>query len=634
MIDKLIEILKQFGVSEKLLLALAILAFVITIVSAIVKVFQWAILKNHQWLLNENLRPYFSIEDVDRATRYYVPTKFQNISPTVDDEPGKSHLGSAKQLLMPMFLDKAFKDTRDSTKYYLILADAGMGKTTFLINLFLNYTSRPLKNLLGINSNQGIRLLPLGSPDIWKDIEKIENKRDTILLLDAFDEDIKAVDDYDARMKEILAIAKEFKQIVVTCRTQFFPSDKEIPDDTGDVTFGGEQNRYKFQRAYLSVFDESDINKYLKKRFSVFQQSKRKRAFEIVKKSPNLVMRPMLLSYINDFVEADKTFNHSYEIYEVLIEKWIERESKKHGIRQKYGSEEKYRELLLDFSQALAKNIYEKRKERGGLFITKKDFIKDTPEFQITDLDIYGMTETEVRSKSLLNRNAEGQYKFSHKSILEYFLGKELFQTTDFLSIFDFDGMSATEMFLDEMVSPFRKLNCSYGASLNPNSLIPINLLSIKEWTEIETLKIHDLRKFDLLQISLIPNLKHLIIDGCPAFTYNYYYLLHRLKYPEVSISSEKEYAYLKCAKLSERLELLNIHNVSESAKFLEIRFFQGYYMINLISEGFFGGSDHHLIESFPPVIEFLRKVRLIQDKIPDCRFTFNSEIPPAPYFI
>ena len=45
-------------------------------------------------------------------------------------------------------------------------------------------------------------------------------------------------------------------------------------------------------------------------------------------------MRPMLLSYINDFVEADRTFKYSYEIYEVLIEKWIERESKKHGIRR------------------------------------------------------------------------------------------------------------------------------------------------------------------------------------------------------------------------------------------------------------------------------------------------------------
>ena len=136
MINDIIELLKQLGVSGTILVVLGILGSVVGIISSIVKFVQWTILKNNQWLLNENLRPYFSTSDVERATRYYIPTKFQNVSPTADDEPGKSHLASAKQLLMPMFLDKAFKDSGDNTKYYLILADAGMGKTTFMINLF------------------------------------------------------------------------------------------------------------------------------------------------------------------------------------------------------------------------------------------------------------------------------------------------------------------------------------------------------------------------------------------------------------------------------------------------------------------------------------------------------------------
>ena len=509
MIKDLIEILKKFGVSENILLGLAILALLVALISGIVKLIHWIILKNNQWLLNENLRPYFSISDVDRATRYYIQTKYQNVSPLADDEPGKSHFASAKQLLMPMFLDKAFKNKRDNTKYYLILADAGMGKTTFLINLFLGYTARPIKNLFGWNENQKMKLFPLGSPDIWADIGKIENKRDTILLLDAFDEDVKAVDDYDARMKEILEATKEFKEIVITCRTQFFPSDKEIPDDTGYVTFGGEQDTYKFQRVYLSVFDETDIKKYLKKRFSFIQRSRRKKAFEIVKKSPNLVMRPMLLSYINDFVEANRTFKHSYEIYEVLIDKWIERESKKHAIRKKYGSEEKYRELLLNFSQSLAVNLYEKSDERGGYFITKDDFIKDTNGLQITDVDNYGMTETEVRGKSLLNRNAEGKYKFSHKSILEYFLAKELIQNGKFLSTFDFDVMSAAEMFLDEMIDPFKKLKGDFTA-LDYEDLL--KNLPAKALANTVELRIEQLGNFNILNLSIFANLEELVL--------------------------------------------------------------------------------------------------------------------------
>lgn len=462
MIEGLSELLKDFSMWKIIPIVLAAASFAVALMTAIFKLFHWAILRNNQWLLNENLRPYFSESDVERATRYYIQTKFQNVSPTADEEPGKSHIASAKDLLIPMFLEKVFKNNRTDTKYYLILADAGMGKTTFMINLFLSYTARPIRNLFGWNENQKMKLFPLGSPDIWKDIEKIENKRDTILLLDAFDEDIKAVDDYDVRMKEIIEATKEFKEIVITCRTQFFPSDKEIPDDTGYATFGGDQSPQRFQRVYLSVFDDKDVNKYLKKRFSFFQGSKRKKAFEIVKKSPNLVMRPMLLSYINDLVEADRNFTYSYEIYEALIEKWIERESKKHGIRKKYGSEEKYRELLLNFSRRLAINLYEKKDERGGYFITRNYFVKNTNGLQITDVDDYGMTETEIRSKSLLNRNAEGKYKFSHKSILEYFLAKELTQNGRFLYTFDFDGMNIAETFVDEMIEPLKRLRGAF----------------------------------------------------------------------------------------------------------------------------------------------------------------------------
>jgi hypothetical protein len=521
-----IDLFKQASVSEIILFSVAIIGFVGTVIVGIIKFAHWLALRNNQWLLNENLRPYFSASDVDRATRYYIPTKFQNVSPAADEEPGKSHMASAKQLLMPMFLDTVFKNKNAETKYYLILADAGMGKTTFLINLFLNYARNPVRNLSGSNDDQPIKLFPLGSPDIWADIKNIKNKRDTILLLDAFDEDIKAVDDYDARMKEILKKTKDFKEIIITCRTQFFPSDKEIPDDTGYTTFGGDQEPVKFQRVYLSVFDEEDINKYLKKRFSFFQFSKRRKAFEIVKKSPNLVMRPMLLSYINDFVEADRTFNYSYEIYEVLIEKWIERESKKHGIRKKYDSEEKYQDLLLNFSRALAVNLYEKRGEREGYFITKADIIADTGGFQITDVDNDSLGETEVRSKSLLNRDAEGKYKFSHKSILEYFLAKELTKRKELLSTFDFEGMSATKMFVDELLDPLRKVPGFF--SFDTKSYSKLSDLTVYDINLIEILKISHVDDFDVLsKLSYFPNLECIVLLDSHKFhrLYDLYFI-------------------------------------------------------------------------------------------------------------
>lgn len=671
--NDLIGFLKELGVSKIIIYGLTISVILYGLISGIVKFIHWAILRNNQWLLNENLRPYFSNNDVDRATRYYIPTKFQNVSPLADDEPGKSHLASAKELLMPMFLNKAFKNKIDNTKYYLILADAGMGKTTFLINLFLSHTSRPIKNLFGVNENQGMKLFPLGSPDIWKDIEKIENKRDTILLLDAFDEDVKAVDDYDARMKEILEATKEFKEIVITCRTQFFPSDKEIPDDTGYTTFGGEQETYKFQRVYLSVFDETDIKRYLNKRFSFLRRSKRKRAFEIVKKSPNLVMRPMLLSYINDFVEANRTFKYSYEIYEVLIDKWIERESKKHGIRKKYGSEEKYRELLLNFSQALAINLYEKSDERGGYFITKDDFIKGTDGFQITEVVDYGMTETEIRSKSLLNRNAEGKYKFSHKSILEYFLARELIQNGKFLSNFDFDGMDAAEMFLDEMLEPLRNLEGTYTITIDTGfqngvsaSIFKLKDLMANHLNKIRQMEIKKIGNFDLLNLSHLTNFQMLVVfdNQKYALLYDLYWYVHCLKLLELRGRLElRELVELReLIELPERLELrelperLELIGRLEQLELLELIELLGMRELQGLPERLeqlkrierlelrewrewlkrrevlelrerlrrlLKNDDHENKKTLQPIEDFLKDMKLLQEKLPNCKMIY-----------
>lgn len=89
-------------------------------------------------------------------------------------------------------------------------------------------------------------------------------------MLDAFDEDIKAVTDYDKRLQEILALTWKFRTIVITCRTQFFPTEKEVPHMKGYFSHG-ESGEYKFQKLYLSVFDDNDIKRYLRKRYPLYK---------------------------------------------------------------------------------------------------------------------------------------------------------------------------------------------------------------------------------------------------------------------------------------------------------------------------------------------------------------------------
>ena len=387
---------------------------------AILPFFLW----RNQKLLNKDLHPYYSPFDVERTTRYYVPVKYQNLAPSEDQNPGSKYIATAKEPLIPLFVNKAFKNSADDNKYYMILADSGMGKTTFMINLYLAYKNKC--RFFWQAPKYEIKLFPLAAPNILEIIEKVPNQENTILLLDAFDEDLEALKDHKKRLNEILDKVHRFREIVITCRTQFFPTEEEEPHKTGYRSYG-EQGEYKFQKLYLSVFDDKAVKLYLKKRFSIFQRQKRKKAFEIAQKSPSLIMRPMLLSYIEDLVDTDKTFEFSFQIYEVLIDKWLEREANKPKMTEKYGSEAACKKALLEFSEKLAVDLYENKQKYGGYSLPRgKDFCTET----ISILDIEKEHEDKInkaisaektaKSKSLLNRNAKGDYKFSHKSILEY----------------------------------------------------------------------------------------------------------------------------------------------------------------------------------------------------------------------
>jgi len=76
-------------------------------------------------------------------------------------------------------------------------------------------------------------LVPLGQGNAIEQIKAISNHRNTILLLDAFDEDTRAIEDAMSRMDEIMESASDFKAVVMTCRTQFFPTEDAVPRETG-----------------------------------------------------------------------------------------------------------------------------------------------------------------------------------------------------------------------------------------------------------------------------------------------------------------------------------------------------------------------------------------------------------------
>ncbi|MCB0304981.1 MAG: SUMF1/EgtB/PvdO family nonheme iron enzyme, partial [Calditrichaeota bacterium] len=425
----------------------------------------YGILKLSKHLINRyknsrvarDLAPYFDYQKVKSARDLFIPTQFQNQSPTREDEPAFSHKFVSKNPLIPFFMKTAFDEKKESDKFYLILADSGMGKTTFMINLYVKYTS-----FFNFRRKYQIRLYPFGDSRILGQIKEIkpEEARNTILLLDAFDEDKQLIpsevpdglsedERFRRRLDEIIEAVRDFREVVITSRTQYFPGQEQQPYELKIPRFD-EKGFHTLAKLYLSPFDRREIKRYLRKKYGFlrFWNRKKKRiATNIVDSSPMLMVRPMLLSYIDYLVGEEQEFKNTYQIYQTLIDRWIDREATKR--RHKHGVREKFKQHLKQYSRLVALEIYRRRKAADMLYLEKDVALAVAAQHQI-DLQGY-----EITGQSLLTRDASGNWKFAHKSILEYLIAREALDNFSFLREIDFSGMDMAQQFCREIVPEF-----------------------------------------------------------------------------------------------------------------------------------------------------------------------------------
>lgn len=346
--------------------------------------------------LKHNRYKYLNIP-IDRITkqsmRYYIPTRGQKTDPS----SGQGCAGVDSFDLTKFFLKEIFP--KSDEQYFIILADSGMGKTTFLLNLFLEYYKKIFREFK-------IVLIPLAFENVMERINEITDKSKTILLLDGFDENKEAMDDYVQQLKNVCAATESFYKVIVTCRTQFFPDNKSEPHKTNKSRFGIGKKSVEFNKFYISPFNEREVELYLKKKYKgLFAKKKIERSKKIIDNCPDLMMRPMLLGYIDDLLEDEtKQYSTAYEIYSELVRKWIERESIDN-------------ETLYEFSVKMAGQMY----TNNTVYMSQSDIEELCKEYNIN------LSAIEAKAKSLLNRNVTGDYKFAHKSILEYFIANMIY---------------------------------------------------------------------------------------------------------------------------------------------------------------------------------------------------------------
>lgn len=391
----------------------------------------------------------------------YVRTKFQLIPPDDTLDPIENKNIAQPADLLDFYLNSVLVPNNSSKFLYCVLAGSGMGKTTFSVNLLINYINSHTEQSFSYD----IQLLSLSSDSVIKDIEKIQKQKQTILILDALDENTEAVSDFKRFIPKLEEAIKNFYVVIVTCRTQFFSNAMEEPHKSKLTYFGREKNFQEYTRHYISFFDDNDIDQYLKKKYH--SRSSRKKAKQIVTQAGDVMVRPLLLSYIDDLLEENINNPTLYELYETLIDKWLDREVNNWNQNNMI---EDLKDKLYVFSNLLAVNIYQNKAKRGGLFITRNEFDAFLSEHKFQDP--YSWT-----GRSLINRDSEGYIKFSHKSFLEFFLAKEMFFHGMKVS---FEGMEVVETFYKELcLGEFMKLYVSgildYKIDGNARSLMLYN---------------------------------------------------------------------------------------------------------------------------------------------------------------
>ena len=373
----------------------------------------------------------------------FIQTKFQNYPPNDYPDPHDSLIVSS-ELLIEKFLEKILIRKNTNRDLYCVLGGSGMGKTTFAIHLFKEYVWKYKKESLPFE----ISFFSLSDDSVIEKINGIENQTDHVLILDALDESSQAAKNFASYIDKLEKAIKDFRIVIITCRTQFFKTEEEELKESKLRNYGINKGFRTYNRQYISPLADKDIADYIDKKYpfrllmpSTYKnKKKREKAKLIIRSSGNIMVRPLMLSYIDSLLGESNDIVTTNDMYQHLISSWIGREADMIS-----GADErtKIKDAIWSLSQKLAVNLYKNRRRRNGYYIASAEFD------QFKAVNDYDRIDYSFDSRSLVNRNSSGDIKFAHKSFLEFFLAKEKWEHPDF-SI-DFEGMDMALLFFYEM---------------------------------------------------------------------------------------------------------------------------------------------------------------------------------------
>ena len=298
----------------------------------------------------------------------------------------------------------------DGRSQLFILSDAGMGKTS-LLAMF------KMAHIYGFwPAKLNCVALKLG-PGTLDSLAQLKGAGNTVLLLDALDEDPTAMGRIEERLQELLSATARFARTLITCRTQFFPK--------GENDAFGRQDRvrlgsYTCPVVYVSLFSDEQVLAYLRKRFPprwfrrvLLRDNPRiGEAQAVVDTMDSLRFRPMMLAYIDDFLKVGGiAAKNIYQVFQILVGAWLDREVNKKNAALK-------KKALFEACQILAREMTLAGKREIDVNALANLVEQHPPLQDLPDMSLEG--------RSLLNRKSDGNFRFAHYSIQEFFFVTQL----------------------------------------------------------------------------------------------------------------------------------------------------------------------------------------------------------------
>ena len=371
----------------------------------------WATLRKTREDELQEIRNVFG--DPKLLADYYIEPDCQPVNPADHDEDESIRaFRQPVRVWLNRFLEGEFFE-RDGRNTVFVLSDAGMGKTSLLMMLKLTHLLKLWP------SGLDFRLMKLG-PDTLEKLTKIQNQTKTVLLLDSLDEDSSAWGRIEERLMELLDATKSFRQVILTCRTQFFPEGSAAPiEGLYKVVVRG----YICNLLYLSPFDNAQVEAYLRNVYpNRWRDLLRKwwkkednpnlvRARKVVEPMKSLRLRPMLLAHIDELMQSEVQEWREFPVYDALVRHWLLRE-----LRKKHWN---YTEAQLwELCEEVA--IFLQRSGKRVLSLEDLEAIRHALPAAET------LEAFDIGGRSLLNRTSDRGFRFSHYSIQEFLVARRL----------------------------------------------------------------------------------------------------------------------------------------------------------------------------------------------------------------